>query len=238
MPGVVIAGISGSGKTHLHRAVTEAVTASGREIVLAFPQAMTTTAHQHLSADSDRQATQILEWCQQLTAFASRVHTQVRHGDLLSETENYPFNWTPMVLLEGFVFDVPLHDESITREQTRSIEKCLANMGLVLVVLEVPEDQIQAQCVESTRQHRGRGWSQHLDQLGDDDEQRADHFRTAQQRLLQWAEDSPLPTFRIDTSEQDWKGYTKQVLDIINERAENWRQNALQLMTEHPLPMD
>lgn len=223
MPGVIIAGISGAGKTHLHRSVVEAVTASGREIVLAFPQAMTTTAHQHLSGNSTGQATQILEWCRQLTVFAECVHTQASEGNLLSETENYPFNWTPMVLLEGFVFDIPLHDFAISREQVRETEERLAALGIVLVVLEVPQHQIKRQCVESTRRYRGQGWSQHLDRLGGDDDERAEHFRRAQQRLFEWADDSALSVYRISTGGQDWTAYTQQVLGIVNEHAESWR---------------
>lgn len=223
MPGVIIAGISGAGKTHLHRSVVEAVTASGREIVLAFPQAMTTTAHQHLSADPCGQATRILEWCRQLTVFAERVHTQASEGNLLSETENYPYNWTPMVLLEGFVFDIPLHDFTISRQQVKETEERLTALGLILVVLEVPEHQIKAQCVESTRRHRGQGWSQHLDRLGNDDDERAEHFWQAQKRLIEWAGESPLTAYRISTGAQDWDMYTQQVLGLIEEHAESWR---------------
>ncbi len=222
MPGVVIAGISGSGKTHLHRAVTEAVTASGRELVMTFPQAMTTTAHQHLAVDRANQAFKILHWCEDVISFAERVHAQAVDGGLLLERENYPFNWTPMLLLEGFVFDIPLHDLEIARHQVRDFEERLARLGVLLVVLEVPESQILEQCVRSTRRHRGQGWEEHLERLGSNDQLRAEHFSKQQQQLRQWASGSPLPSVRISTGEQDWQFYTQLIMQSLNELSLSW----------------
>jgi hypothetical protein len=59
--------------------------------------------------------------------------------------------------------------------------------------------------------------------MGDDDDERSEHFRLAQKRLLEWADDSPLATFHISTGAQDWTTYTERVMTLIDEHAERWR---------------
>lgn len=219
MPGCLIAGISGAGKTHLHRAVLEAVASAGREIVMALPQAMATTAHLHLSDDPIRQAEEIIDWCNSVLSFAELVQRKAIVGGLTSKEENYPFNWTPMLLLEGFLFDFPLHDFSIARADCLPFEERLHALGVVLVVLRVPDERILEQSVLSTREHRGAGWSEHLAGLGASDEERAAHFRRQQDLLLAWAQASPLPCLEIVTDAFDWKEHATRVVRFVDERA-------------------
>lgn len=229
MPGLCIAGISGAGKTNLHRAITRTITQAGREIVMAFPQAMTTTAFQHLARKPDQRAAATLRWAENLVSFAEQVHDQAVQGDLLSDQENYPFNWQPMLLLEGFVFDIPLHDVPIRREEALSIEKRLDSLGLILVLLVVPEEQILEQCVESTRQNRGEGWNKHLQSLGDTDADRARHFSNQQKKLVEWADQSPMQSIQICTGEQNWDAIALKIIERVDFRSERWRRQQLSL---------
>ncbi|WP_066890772.1 hypothetical protein [Carbonactinospora thermoautotrophica] len=214
MNGVIIAGISGAGKTTLHRAVIAALAGAGRETLLAFPQAMTTTAHLHLAGDPAAHAAALLDWFHDAVAFAERVMHQATAGGLLTHPR-YGRHWTPTLVLEGFIFDIPTHGYPIPRAAVRPLERRLAALDVTLVVLRVPPDHIQRQCVESTRRHRGERWAAHLDRLGRSDAERAAHFRRWQDDLLAWVADTPLPVVQLDTSPGRWDDYTRRIVDLF-----------------------
>lgn len=220
MSGALIAGISGAGKTTLYRKTNAAITASGREIVLAFPQSMTTTAHLQYASEPDRQAEHVLSWIDDSISFAERVMQKALAGGLVTQRENYPFNWNPMLLLEGFIFDIPLHGFAIKREDVLPFEHRLKTLGVVLAVLVVPPALIRRRCVESTRRHRGAGWSQHLDALGVNDDARREHFASQQELLLKWVSQSPLEAHIIEvTDSRSWRKHVNTVVGLIDSRA-------------------
>lgn len=43
----------------------------------------------------------------------------------------------------------------------------------------------------------------------------AEHFRAAQRQLRQWARTSPLPTVEIDTAQQRWDDYARQIAELL-----------------------
>ncbi len=219
MGGALLAGVSGAGKTTLFRRLSAAITASGREIVLTFPQAMTTTCHLRFNDEPKRQATEVLDWCEQLTSFAELVTDKALTGGLTTRRENYPNQWNPMLLLEGAMFDIPLHGFDIRREQCMGLEARLRALEVVLVFLTIPDEMIEERCVRSTREHRGEGWSSHLHALGMDDEARAEHFRSQQAMLAHWVHSSPMETLVLDVTSMSVESQLQAVMDAVNDRA-------------------
>ena len=213
MTGVILAGISGAGKTTVHQAVTASLAAAGCQTLVSIPQAMTTTAHLHLADRPARQADEVVAWLEEMTAFAGGLTARARDGGLTAHRE--AARWTPAFVLEGFVYDIPLHDLAISRDRVAPVERRLAGLGFTLVLLTVPPGRIQEQCVASTREHRGPGWAAHLDRLAATDAGRADVLAAAQRRLLSWAATSPLPVTGIDTSDRDWARVSAAVTRII-----------------------
>jgi len=120
-----------------------------------------------------------------------------------------------MFVLEGFLYDIPLHEIAISRIRVAPIEQRLAGLGFTLVLLTVPPARIEQQCVIATRANRGPGWSAHLRRLGATDPERAAWFTAAQQRLHGWADTSPLPVTEIDTSAGNWARITAAVLEVM-----------------------
>lgn len=226
MPGALICGVSGAGKSHLYRTLVATCAAQGREILLSFPQAMSTTAHIHLGGNPQAQRAHVVDWCESLVAFAERVHHQAIDGGLVSRRENYPFNWMPMLLLEGFTFDIALWF-GIARDVLIPFEHRLAKLGVFLVILYVPEREILAQCVRSTRRHRGPGWSKYLSSLGQSDRERAHHFERQQGLLFAWAAESPMRALPITTITQDWHGYASRLVSAIEEQAQQFYEQSL-----------
>jgi hypothetical protein len=207
---VIIAGISGAGKTTVHRLATTALAAGGCQSLVSIPQAATTTAHLHLAGNPDRQAKEVLAWLEEMTAFAGHLTRRAADGGLTRHRE--AAHWTPVFLLEGFVYDIPVHaDLAISRDRVAGTEQRLAGLGLGLVLLTVPADSIEEQCVISTRAHRGTGWTAHLERMAATDEGRAAVLAAAQERLRCWADGSPLPVTDLDTSARDWDRYAAEV---------------------------
>lgn len=73
MTGVVLAGISGAGKTTVHGAVTASLAATGCQTLVSVPQAITTTAHLYLADHPARQADEVVTWLEEMITFASRL---------------------------------------------------------------------------------------------------------------------------------------------------------------------
>jgi hypothetical protein len=76
MPGVILAGISGAGKTSTYQRLLAVLAQRQQETLLAVPQAMTTTAHLNLAHDPAAQATAVLEWCADV--IGRRAHPRPR----------------------------------------------------------------------------------------------------------------------------------------------------------------
>jgi hypothetical protein len=213
--GVILAGISGAGKTTVHRAVTATLAAGGSQTLVSIPQALTTTAHLYLDDRPTLQAAEVVAWLEEMVTFAGQLTARARDGGLTTHRE--AAHWMPTFVLEGFLYDIPLHDIAISRARVTPIERRLARLGFTLVVLTVPPASIKEQCVVSTREHRGPGWSAHLGRLGTTDTDRAAALGAAQRRLRGWAAASPLPVAELDTSAGNWAQVTTAVVEILRD---------------------
>lgn len=217
MTGIVLAGISGAGKTTLHRAVTAALAASGIETLVAIPQALTTTAHLYLADRPAQQAAAVLAWMDETVTYAECLTRRAVDGGLT--VHRNAACWTPVFVLEGFLYDLPLHDIAITRPQVRPLEHRMAAVGFTVVHLVVSPDRIAAQCVQATRASRGAGWAAHLERLGASDTERAAYFAERQKGLRAWTGSSPLPVLEIDTSDLRWPDHARQILAVLGSLA-------------------
>lgn len=213
MRGAILTGVWGAGKSTISNLVTARLIAQDCQSLLALPQAATVTAHTYTPGTPADHAVAIMEWLNSLIRFLEDSERRFRAGNL--HLHRFAPQWTPTCVLETLGFDAPVYQLPIGRAEHLGMEQRLADLGLHLVVLHVPSDQIQAQCVESTRQHRGPKWDRYLDTFGRDDSRRAEYIQQAQRRLLDWATTSPLPHHIIDTSPRRWDAYASHVADVI-----------------------
>jgi hypothetical protein len=157
----------------------------------------------------------VVAWLEEMVTFAAQLTTRARGGGLTTHRE--AAHWTPVFVLEGFLYDIPLHDLAISHARVAPIEQRLTSLGFTLVLLSVPPNRIQQQCVISTREHRGPGWSAHLRRFGATDTERAVAFGAAQQRLYDWVASGPLSVIEFDTSAGNWAQITTTVVEILRD---------------------
>lgn len=213
MRGCVLAGVWGAGKTSVYQRTIARLVSDGCQSLITMPQAATLTTHTYTTGDSHEQAAGIRSWLESLTAFLEDLDRRFQASTLPSH--RFAAAWAPTCVLEGLGFDAPVYRLALPRHALLAIEHRLAILGLHLVVLRVPGHRVRAQCVESSRVHRGPKWTSYLERFGTDDQTRAEYIQHAQDRLLRWAQSSPLPLHLIDTATGDWATYAHQVVELI-----------------------
>ncbi|MFX0576932.1 hypothetical protein [Nocardia nepalensis] len=213
MRGCVLTGVWGAGKTTVYQRILTRLLSADCQSMVAVPQAATITTHTYTSGDHDSHIARILSWLHELTGFLEQVDRRF-HASTLPDHRFAP-QWTPTAVLECLAFDLPVYRLPIDRDELLDHEQRLADLGLHLIALQVPETRIQEQCVESTRQHRSPKWARYLEGFGDTDLSRAEYICHAQRRLMSWVSTSPLPCTVIDTTDRDWDGYATQAAKII-----------------------
>jgi hypothetical protein len=211
--GCVIAGVWGAGKTSIYERVVARLISSGCQSLITLPQATTLTTHTYAPGDPASQAAEILSWLENLSAFLKDAEQRFRRS-ALSE-HRFAHAWTPTCVLEGLGFDLPVYELPVSRYALLEIEHRLALIGLRLVVLHVPIDQIRDRCVESTRRHRGPRWTEYVNGFGPSEHARVEHVERAQDRLMDWARSSPLPLHVFNVDSADWDDLASEVVHLI-----------------------
>ncbi|MGJ7905513.1 hypothetical protein ACOQFL_03420 [Actinopolyspora sp. H202] len=179
-----------------------------------MPQAATITTHTYRVGNRHDQTAELLRWLDVLTCFLEDLDQRFQASTL--PTHRFAFQWTPICLLEGVGFDLPLYELPVDRDQLWSHEQRLADLGVRLVVLRVPTTAILNQCLVSTRAYRGTKWGDYLQRFGTDDRERALCLDRLQRRLLEWAYSSPLPCHIIDSDDKDWDTHARRVCELIS----------------------
>lgn len=213
MRGCVLAGVWGAGKTSTYERSIARLIAGGCQSVIAVPQAATITTHIYTPGSTADHVTGIQSWLDDLTSFLEGLDSRFQASTL--PNHRFAHSWTPTCLLEGLGFDLPVYELPVPRYAVLDVEHRLTAIGLGLVVLRVPDQRLQAQCIESTRIHRGPRWTKFLDGFGSDDLARTQHVQRAQDRLMRWAQTSPMRLHVIDTTTSNWDDYARQVTDLI-----------------------
>ncbi|MEV5835080.1 hypothetical protein [Nocardia sp. NPDC052112] len=213
MRGCVLAGVWGAGKTTVYQRILAHLIDADCQSVFALPQAATITTHTYTAGSAVDHTAEILSWLHTLTGFLEDTDRRF-HASTLPGHRCAP-QWTPTAVLECLAFDLPVYRLPASRDELLDHERSLADLGLHLIVLRVPETRIQTQCVESTRQHRGVRWARYLEGFGGTDRLRAEYVCHAQRRLMAWVSTSPLPCTVIDVTGDDWDSYAARATDII-----------------------
>ena len=210
----MIAGVWGAGKTSVYQRCVARLVSGGCQSLITMPQAATLTTHTYAPGGISEHAGNIQAWLANLTSFLEDLDRRFQASAL--PAHRFASAWAPACVLEGLGFDTPIYDLPIPREALLGIEQRMGAIGLRLVILRVPGPRIRAQCVESTRTHRGPKWASYLAGFGPDDQARSEHIQRAQDRLLAWALTSPMPVHVVDTGTGDWDALASEVTDLIS----------------------
>lgn len=215
MRGAVLAGIWGAGKTSTYRR-TLAALAGHCDHLLALPQAATVTTATYTSGTPAQHADTVHTIAENLTTYLTSIETRWQASSL--PRHRCAARWTPTLLLEAGPLDLPVYRHElgpVSRPRAAVTEQRLADLGIHLVMLNVPEQHVRAQCVESTRAQRSSRWDHYLRRFGEDDEQTAAAFIACQRELIEWVNTSPMPHTVIDTSDRAWDSYAAEVTELI-----------------------
>jgi hypothetical protein len=163
----VLAGVWGAGKTSVYQRTAARLLKDGCQSLITMPQAATITTHTYTSGQPHEHAANILSWLEVLTAFLEEIDRRFQASAL--PRHRFASAWTPTCVLEGLGFDAPMYGLPLDRAVLWGLEQRLGALGLHLVFLRVPDRRIRAQCVESTRLHRGAKWARYLEGFGSTD---------------------------------------------------------------------
>jgi hypothetical protein len=213
MRGCVLAGVWGAGKTSVYQCIAAQLIAQGCQSLITLPQAATLTTHTYAPGTPAEHAATIRSWLHNLATFLEDLDHRFTSSSL--PHHRFAGAWTPTCILEGLGFDVPVYQLPLPRRCLIDIEHQLAGVGLCLVVLRVPRQRILARCIESTRIHRSPRWAAYVDSFGPDDRARTRHVEDAQDRLLRWANASPLPLHVLEVGTEDWDDHARAISDLI-----------------------
>lgn len=213
MRGVILTGVWGAGKTTVHGSVLRRLAAADCQHVVAIPQAATITTHTYAPGDAAAHVSAILQWLENLTGHLE--DTDARFAASTLPMHRFAPQWTPTALLEGLTFDLPVYRLPTPLDRVRDLEARLADVGLTVALLRVPDDLVEEQCVRSTRVHRGPRWARYVESFGVNDGARAAHVRHVQDMLVEHAEQSPLPVKMLDTSDRAWDRLADDITAVV-----------------------
>jgi hypothetical protein len=203
--GIVLEGITGSGKSTLYQRLGRSPRVLSYESRLFLAQAYTL----RMGREAEER-----EALHRLVDAVECLHTPYQRSEFSARSDaRGSLCW----VMEGFQYYMaldrlgPAEDAALVE----SVETRLCQLGGHLVVLTVEPDAILEQCVLSTLRHRGAGWRDFLFRTGGTEEEVAEVLRQRQERLLALVAVTRLPVVRLDTTSQDWDAVTARVEECL-----------------------
>lgn len=93
-----------------------------------------------------------------------------------------------------------------------------AELGIVLVRLDIGADEVLERSVLSTRRHRGPRWSRYLDALAADLHGQAEVLEQRRRLINQHFAHSAEPKISISTSRMNWDEIADQLIELLKGR--------------------
>ena len=196
MRGIILEGITGSGKSALLRALLRRWAETRRGPLWIATEHVTERVLEPLAGASA------------VTALA-QLEAHLAHLARLAEWDaDAPRGPATEALfaLERFHFSVSGHIPGLADHEWGNLEDRLRDLGTTLVWCRLPPEAISARAVQDTRRQRAATWARWLDTLGNTDEERAEHFRHEQEHLAGLVARSRLPVIELvlcDPSPED-----------------------------------
>ena len=199
--GIVLEGITGSGKSTLYQRLGRSPRVLSYESRLFLAQAYTL----RMAPEAGE-----CETLHRLVDAVERLHAPYWRSEFSARDDaRGSLCW----VMEGFQYYMALDRCAPTADAAlvASVEARLCELGGHLVVLTVQPDAILEQCVRSTLRHRGSGWRDFLFRMGRTETEVAEVLRRRQERLLALVTATRLPVIRLDSTTQDWDDLTARV---------------------------
>jgi hypothetical protein len=202
--GVIVDGVSGTGKTTLFNALKASRALASVESTYNLSQVYTLRVARPERAE--KLAYDIVRQLEELHAYYSESEFSQRvdgRGDF-------------RFLFEGFHHHLALDylPESSRKAFVRAIDERLVALGARLVALYVPRERM-LDTVRLTLRYRGEKWRRYIMQFGDTEEQIAALHQARQDEYLEMVDQSPLPVLRLETSGRDWPSMVGRIEEFL-----------------------
>lgn len=213
MPGLILEGIVGAGKTTLFRMLAAHPHVQARLAAVRLPEHYTERAYEHFP---DRGLIESLELLEHVLAPLEALVALHAQGKFAQDSA-LELSWivdrlhlSHSVMFAGGRF-----------EPYRPIEDRLLALGSRIALLQV-DDETLARRLRSTRAERGERWNWYLDTkvarrtagMSDEDVERVlvGHYLEQQREMLELAEASGLPVLLLETDDGAWEAYTERLV--------------------------
>ncbi|MFD0681470.1 MULTISPECIES: hypothetical protein [unclassified Paenibacillus] len=204
--GVIIEGLSTAGKTSVFSAIKKvhSQTHHGEKTIIAISEHYTQVLHSYQgvlrSMDKD-------EHIQLLNRHVGYLEQQYNWIDSLGHTK--PSNGV-FYLLERFHLN---HRAAfINFAEIEMLEKRLSRLNAHCVLLTLSQDAVEPRFIES----RSQAWKSYVMENHSTVTEACQKFLEDQEKLRICAKQSLIPTLEINTDEEDWDSYAKQILMELN----------------------
>ncbi len=205
--GLILEGISGSGKT----SVLKRLLAHDAWITKPFTSSLVLSEHHTqrvLEAKERNEGLHVNDHLMLLANILDFVEQIHKHAGQMDWAERQKHNHKLPYLLERFHFTHVYHYPYMTWNKVDTIEHRLLNLNAKVCVLTIDKVAIEQRIFGD----RNKQWASYLQRYGSTKKRIINHFTTQQQQLFRLCELTRLPILVIDTSTQTINEIVEKIL--------------------------
>jgi hypothetical protein len=200
--GLVLEGITGTGKSTVFRAIQSTPVGESR---LFLSQVYTL----RLASAADGEG--LLD---QTATYLEAMHAWYARSEFAERTDG---RGDFLFAFESFHYYIALEHIPTQRHEglVRAFDARLAKVGARLAALWVRPESIMENCVRLPLQHRGQGWRSFVRRYGSTEAEIAAYYLERQEAFFALIDHAAMPSARIDTTDRDWGRVAADVMALL-----------------------
>ncbi len=207
MVGLVIEGVTGSGKTTVLKHLRHYLHLVPQEAHLILTQSYTQRMVEHLG--QNKRPEDVVRLLKSLLSPLETIHGLFEASVFSTHPRRAMVEFA--YILETFHLNNLIEADYPYDDSFRAIDRRLARIGARMVVLSIPEGSVRERAIESTRRYRSGKWLAYQKAFGLTDAELEEKYRRQQRRLLKMASEGSIPFTVIGTGEGNWEQISRAV---------------------------